>query len=153
MAERQPLTGGTRNVGIGLSPTDAKLVSVSVNAPDARAYGARLPPHLANASAQLPLVPGWLASGAAMRSTLAYAEDWIGLRSLDEAGRLHLFEDDVRQLMSALPNQRLWRFFDVQLAPLLRGGVAQAEREEAERLAARAGRGDADADSRLSSSR
>ena len=25
------LTGGTRNVGIGLSPTDAKLVSVSVN--------------------------------------------------------------------------------------------------------------------------
>ena len=40
MAERQPLTGGTRNVGIGLSPTDAKLVSVSVNAPDAHAYGA-----------------------------------------------------------------------------------------------------------------
>ena len=73
-----------------------------------------------------------------MRSTRAYAEDWIGLRSLDEAGRLHLFEDDtIHADMNALPCQRLFRFFDVQLAPLLGGGVAQAEREEAARVAAR----------------
>ena len=55
MAERQPLTGGTRNVGIGLSPTDAKLVSVSVNAPDARTYGAI--GNLDHSDNQIPNVP------------------------------------------------------------------------------------------------
>jgi len=119
-----------------IDPPEAQFFAFSPC--DYDGYGTRLPPDLANASTQLPLVPGVLASGVAMRSTRAYAEDWIGLRSLDEAGRLHLFEDDtIHSDMNALPCQRLFRFFDVQLAPLLGGGVAQAEREEAARVAGR----------------
>jgi palmitoyl-protein thioesterase len=85
--------------------------------------------------------PGALASGLATRRTAAYAEDWLGLRSLDEAGRLLLLETDMPHThLEWRPSQRLRRFFE-PLAAALNGSVAEAERAEAaEAAAARAGR-------------
>ena len=64
---------------------------------------------------ELPL--GALGSGLALRRTLSYREDLLGVRSLDEAGRLHFAEHSWEHGGMLAPTQRSRRFFDAHVAP------------------------------------
>ena len=85
---------------------------------------------------ELPL--GALGSGLALRRTLSYREDLLGVRSLDEAGRLHFAEHSWHHSGMLAPSQRTRRFFDAHVAPhltLTAADATQAEAEEREREA------------------
>ena len=66
-------------------------------------------------------------------------QDHLGVRSLDEAGRLHFAEHSWTHYGGMFaPTQRTRRFFDAHIAPhltLIAADAARAEDEERERAA------------------
>ena len=68
-------------------------------------------------------------SALALRRTLSYREALLGVRSLDEAGRLHFAEHSWHHSGMLAPSQRTRRFFDAHVAPHLTLTAADATRE------------------------
>ena len=72
---------------------------------------------------------GALGSGLPLRRSRAYREDWMGLRSLDEKGRLVFWEDGFAHAYTTEPSQEAFRLFDA-MVPYLNVTIEQIEAEE-----------------------